>query len=763
MLLSAVLVGVGGRTADAHTPHDSIDDVVVSPNYAEDGSVFVIAANRLMVSTDSPYRWQPLVRGLPRAPEDGKSLDRIAISPSDPDVMYVSSRVGSVFRSDDGGASWQPASGGLAGAQMSAIAVAPDDPDVVLAAGAINRFYRTIDGGRQWSPVPGFARVPTITFVPRSGRAVVGDNQGRVSVSDDDGATWKVASQTPGSAITATAASDGTAATVFAGSSRGVLLRSDDGGDTFTAVGTGLPAERTKSIALSADYDQDGTLWTSMASKGVFRSTDGGKTWKRTSKGLTTDIQAGVVGVDLFRNLAIGTKANGKRTLYAGTFDGLSRSVDDAATWTPVETLVDYIAGLAVSPDFADDKTVAVASYVKGAYLSTDGGRRWKLSDRGLEHVISAGNKFAPVKRLHNIVFSPEYAKDDTIFSASWTAFLKSTDRGRSWTTEYVTLPTDPAAAAELRQFVIAVSPDYAADRTIFLGSRQGDVFRSKEAGVTKSWELIGNAGSRIRSIVVDPGDPQSLFAGTEQGVMRSDDGGATWIRTGPDGLAMLAISPAYETDGTLFAGTESGLYVTRDRGATWMELAAAPLSDSSLVEALAVSPDYGDDGTVLVSVSGDGLYRSTDAGASFVEVGTDLTEGNRVIADFTNPTSQPIQFSPAFAEDRTVFAYSGPFVVRSTDAGDSWDVLRIPTAAAYVRGADPALFDVPDGGGHHGSVGTGDEDARRRSRPQHVHRGRCRRTGRAGGRPRWRGPLRSQPPTALPREGTEVTRVTDR
>jgi cobalamin biosynthesis Mg chelatase CobN len=86
----------------------------------------------------------------------------------------------------------------------------------------------------------------------------------------------------------------------------------------------------------------------------------------------------------------------------------------------------------------------------------------------------------------------------------------------------------------------------------------------------------------------------------------------------------------------------------------------------------------------MLVSVAGVGLFRSSDAGASFRETGRDLTDQGLVIADFDNPTSEPIQFSSAFAHDRTVYAYAQQSVVRSTDAGATWELLSIPSAADF-------------------------------------------------------------------------------
>jgi hypothetical protein len=149
---------------------------------------------------------------------------------------------------------------------------------------------------------------------------------------------------------------------------------------------------------------------------------------------------------------------------------------------------------------------------------------------------------------------------------------------------------------------------------------------------------------------------------------------------------ALLAISPAYGRDGTVFAATDRGLRVTRDAGQSWTEVVAAPLTRSSRIEALAVSPDYQNDGTVLVSTRERGLLLSTDRGATFRQVGTELLAANHLVADFSNPTSAPIQFSPTFAADRTVFAYAQTHVVRSTDRGESWQLLELPPATDVLE-----------------------------------------------------------------------------
>lgn len=694
--IAAGFIVLAESEATAHTPHDTVSDVAVSPNWADDGKVFVIAGNRLLESTGGAYGWHPLTRGLPRAPEMGKSLSRIALDPSDPDIMYVSSRVGGVYRSADGGASWNRAARGIRDPDIMPIAASPSSPGVVLAAGSISGFYRTDDGGKSWKQIPGFKRVVAIAFAPDTGRAIVGDASGRVSVSDDDGVSWQAAVRGKGVPITAISAND---SVVFAGDLQGALSRSDDGGESFTTVGKGLPKEPINSIALSPDFATDQTLWLSARSGGVYRSDDEGQTWTRKSRGLTTDEQAKKVDVSDFRTLAV-SPANGEGSqLFLGTFDGLSRSADGGDHWEPWETLVDFIVGLGVSPDYETDATVAATTYVKGAFLSSDSGEQWHPISGNLDHGISAGNKFSPIKRLHNIVFSPEYASDRTMFSATWTHLLRSTDRGRSWAQIEVSPPPEDT---ELRQFVIGVSPDYASDHTLYLGTRQGEIYRSLHSGDPGTWELVGNAGARVRSLAFSPtfADDPVMYAGTEAGVVVSVDAGTNWERTGPAGTALLAISPKFATDGTVFAGTDAGLFVTRDKAETWTELTADPLHAAASVEGLAVSPSFAADSMLLVSVTGEGLYRSTDGGRTFSPTGNELIAESRVIADFTNPTDSPIEFSSSFANDQTVFAYANQDILRSTDAGTSWDVLQIPAASTIFTGDTKEDAAAPRGTG---------------------------------------------------------------
>jgi photosystem II stability/assembly factor-like uncharacterized protein len=710
--LGLTLLGLSGE-AHAHTPHDDIGDVAVSPDYKHDRTVFVISRNRLMQSTDRGTTWREIVSGLG---DERQRLARVAFAPSDPDVVYLTTRGDGVLTSGDGGTSWGPANGGLTKRNLQELAISPVSAQVALvASNPSGGVFRTIDGGASWSPVGRSDRVTALAFMADGRRVVAGDARGRVTTSADAGETWRSPAELDeGHAVTALAveAAGQDADTVFAATESGLLFRSDNGGRDFAALGDGLPAEEVRSLELSPTYPNDSTLWASTWHSGVYVSTDGGETWDRMADGLTTNSQADDVGVPQFRALAAGAEGPERYSLFVGGFDGLFRYDDRKRSWTSVETLADHIVGLAVSPNFADDRTIAVTTYVKGAFLSRDGGETWSYANDGLSDDV--GNTFVPLRRLHNVAFSPDYADDGTIFSANWDDVVRSTDRGRSWRAIAV---SPPPPGDRLRQFVIALSPTFASDRTVFAATRHGEVFRSKAAGDPGTWERVGGFGDdeRVRSLALGPdyANDRELYAGTVAGVYSSDDAGRTWNATGPrmatppeggeeDLGALVAPSPDYSTDGTVFAGTDGGLFVTRDAGGSWAEVTVPPLTTSSQIEAVAVSPDYTQDHTVLVSTRELGLIRSTDGGRSFERVGVELFDANRIIADFSNPTSMPIQFSPTYATDRTVFAYAQTDVLRSTDSGRSWEALPLPSSRAVLERVGPApgpqWFETPIG-----------------------------------------------------------------
>ena len=153
--------------------------------------------------------------------------------------------------------------------------------------------------------------------------------------------------------------------------------------------------------------------------------------------------------------------------------------------------------------------------------------------------------------------------------------------------------------------------------------ARGSGLYRSSDAG--KSWHdvlasLEQRAPLTVTALAVD-GD--NLFAGTNGAVLRSQDGGESWqiaaLSSPPPQVSALVISPNFSEDGTVVAGTsQDGVFVSTDRGATWTPWNFG-LIDLN-VYALAISLDFRRD-QMIISGTVSGIFRSLNAGRSWHEV----------------------------------------------------------------------------------------------------------------------------------------------
>jgi photosystem II stability/assembly factor-like uncharacterized protein len=282
----------------------------------------------------------------------------------------------------------------------------------------------------------------------------------------------------------------------------------------------------------------------------------------------------------------------------------------------------------------------------------------------------------------------------------------KSTDYGRTWTPIFDREPTQSIGA-------IAVAPSDS--NIVYVASGEGlhrpdlsvgdGVYRSDDAG--KTWEHLGlRDGLQIPSLVVDPQDPNRLFAAVlghpygpneERGVYRSTDGGRSWkkvlYKDANTGGSDVAIDPEHPEvvyaalwesrlgpweDGNQYDGTHGGLFKSTDGGATWRQLAkglpddlvqiqvAVCASDSNRLYATLSTKHEGG----YASGVGLGVYRSDDAGESWTKATDDPRPAMKI-----GGGDLPI---PAVDPKNPDVVYSASIVtMRSMDGGKTWSGLR--------------------------------------------------------------------------------------
>ncbi len=386
---------------------------------------------------------------------------------------------------------------------------------------------------------------------------------------------------------------------------------------------------------------------------GVFRSLDGGAAW--TASGL-----AGRV----VQSLAV----DPERPLYllAGTDAGLFRSLDGGSTWSSGEELGPLsVAALAIDPR---DTLRAYAGTDAGFLSTTDGGLTWDSSSQGL---------VGPVRAL-----AVEAADTLRLYAGTEAGVFVSEDRGQTWTDAGEGL--DGAGVS-----VLAVDGGLA---WVYAGTGAG-LFRSSDRGA--NWEPAGEGFplSAVEALAVDPSDDLRVYAGGGSGVFRSLDGGTSWTFL-DDGLPAVPVRALWldSLDGSrLYAGTRAGVF-RLDGGTSWKE-ANTGLSALS-VRALAVDPS---DALRLYAGGESGIFRSLDGGASWTRSQAELD----VHALLVDPGS-PLR----------VFAGTHAGVFRSLDGGSIWssaagalDTLSVQALAAgaagtaLLAGTEKGVFRSLDGG----------------------------------------------------------------
>jgi photosystem II stability/assembly factor-like uncharacterized protein len=168
--------------------------------------------------------------------------------------------------------------------------------------------------------------------------------------------------------------------------------------------------------------------------------------------------------------------------------------------------------------------------------------------------------------------------------------------------------------------YVVTIAMDPRNPDVLYAGTT-GGVYKTTDA--TAKWELVNNglipkekldAGMAlgVNTLVTDPKLPGTVYAGTTNGLFKTTDAGASWIRI-ESGLAdtyisVLLVDPS--NPNIVYAGTRKGVHKTTDGGAAW-KLASEGLTTLN-IRAMAMSPI--DPHIVFAGTNGSGLFRSTDS-----------------------------------------------------------------------------------------------------------------------------------------------------
>ncbi len=590
--------------------NEQINTIIVDP--ANSRTIYLASSTGVWRSTDAGLNW---VQGT-GSNGDARSLVLDRTSPNNARILYAGISGNGVIRSTDGGRNWTQilsattpvvatALAATAGTTMNQVVLDLAPPTAPPAAGGIQVIYVAIAG-----PLPS----STTTFPDPIG----------IFMSTDQGATWTLRSGGAGLgttyggyclalAVDPASPGNGTADILYLGTSS--QARSTDSGASFTALG-GLHAD-THAWAFFRPPAPAATIVFCGNDGGISRSTDG-TTW--------TPINDGGLQTTLFYNLDINPDATASSTVGALQDNRLEINTGGLG-WSTVaggdgwDIVFD---GTTVNQLFATTNSGAAPQ--TRVLRSTDGGASWPADVTPWPNTgVEAGFY------LSSLAADPSAA--GIIYAASNQNLWQTRDGGANWRTLFA-IPSGFITAN------ISVAPTNGNNVVVANGGR---VFVSTNAlaatvggatGVAFT-ELIGLPGRAVLRAVFDPNDATVIYAvlggfagaGPAGHVFRTTIGATGWTDISPAldvPFGAIALDGS-DTPTTIYVGTELGVLRSVDRGATWYVLddihfPHAPVTDLAFGRGSGVlrAATYGRGVFEIVPATGPTIAVNPEAGLNF-------------------------------------------------------------------------------------------------------------------------------------------------
>jgi len=650
----------------------------------------------------------------------GRTVAAVGV-PSQPNVFYIGVNNGGVWKTTDAGRVWTPIFDDQPTGSIGAIALAPSDPNIIYVGSGegLQRpdlstgdgVYKSADAGKTWTHL-GLRegqQIPMIAVDPRDPNrlfvAVLGHPYGP---NEERG-----------------------------------IFRSTDGGRTFEKVL--YRDENTGGIDVVIDPSNPRTIYAALwearqgpwengaftgPGSGVYKSADGGTTWRQLTNGLPPGELLGRAGLEVC--------AANPRRLYAiaGTkkeSGGVYRSDDAGETWArlndderlwgrpgdfnevradPTNADIVYVANIVTWKSTDGGKTFAA---LRGAPGGDDYHRLWinpndpniilNASDQGAVITVNGGATWSswynqPTAQMFHV--STDNAFPYRVCGGqqeSGSACVRSRgDDGQITLREW-----HPAAAEEYGYAV----PDPLDPDLVYGGKITRYDRRTGQAEVVTPKPLRGANYRMVRTqpIVFSPADPRILYFASNT-LWKTTSGGREWTEISPDLTrktwnvpanvgkyagteaatprqrgVIYAIAPSPLDVNRIWAGTDDGLiHLTTDGGKTWKDVTPSqlvPWAKVSILEAshFDANTAYAAINTFRLDDLRPHIYRTRDGGKTWTHVARGIPDGGIVNVVREDPKTKGLLFA---GTEREVYV--------SFDDGDRWQSLRLNMPASSIR-----------------------------------------------------------------------------
>jgi len=308
---------------------------------------------------------------------------------------------------------------------------------------------------------------------------------------------------------------------------------------------------------------------------------------------------------------AVAVDPRNAATIYAGGNGCVFKSVDRGRSWTAASLGRGSSEVHALAIDAQEPQILYAGTLGESLFTSADAGSTWIPKSVGL-----GSHKGVEVE---TVATNPRSSQ--TAYAGTCDGVFKSTNGGESWSAVNAGV-----ASTDVRTLVI----DPHEPETLFSGTwgyyhasttthqpEPGGVFKTMDGGET--WVALADlAGKNVATLAIDPHEPEIVYAGTTDGVFWSTDGGSSWQAAGlAEYVSALAIDPVNSE--TIYAGTySSGVFKSLDWGETW---SAANLGlEIPDIRALAIDPK--EPGIVYANTGSQRVFKTTDGGETWLPIG---------------------------------------------------------------------------------------------------------------------------------------------
>lgn len=385
---------------------------------------------------------------------------------------------------------------------------------------------------------------------------------------------------------------------------------------------------------------------------GLYRSTDRGATWQPVA-----DENLSRVPVD-----AIAFAPNG--TVYVATAWYLWKSTDDGETWVQIElpSTQYWVRSLVLDPTDPSTVWVSVGPQV---LRSTDGGESW------IDRTPSQATMTCYAIALDPTDTDRVFVATSDVYASSSRLYV-SDDGGESWLDRSAGLPDNP---------IFDIAHD--GDRVLVGGGlsyydQPFGLYASTDEGVKwtalheSSWPVL-----YVSDVEIDPRNPNAILLATDDGVFRSDDGGASW-EFGVGGTSSMTIrsvrfSPS--ASGPVLAGEETRGVLRSEGPGAGFEISSTGINKLYVTSAAANPLDPQELAIAFQGVNRGGVYTSRDGGATWLREGCPAT---RYIRAVFSPTGvlHAISSGPTTVAAEGVYRRDpdGAWVHLGPDQGSQYD-----------------------------------------------------------------------------------------